>query len=199
MKWGAQIFNGGRASLAPPLATALIKCQYFHSALATQLEFLHYRQLASWYICFVWSLHSSIQCSCRMSIHSCCFCAQDGEKLWFWMYLRQISMLFQAVFLVFLRAQWLLRHKDLARVFDYDLYRRMPACFVYLCYHPRSHFTKLLTRALFFDLVTVHIFSFYVWPFAFMLQVTWIKNIVRSKRSHDFVCSHFTRAHPLEL
>jgi len=38
----------------------------------------------------------------------------------------------------------------LTRVFDYDLYRRTWACFVYLCHHPRSHFTKLLTRALFF-------------------------------------------------
>jgi len=26
-------------------------------------------------------------------------------------------------------------------------------------------------------LVTVHIFSFHVWPFAFMLQVTWVKQL----------------------
>jgi len=52
-----------------------------------------------------------------------------------------------AVFLVFLTAQWRDRHtgsSGLARVFDYDLYRRTRACFVYLCHHPRSHFTKLL-------------------------------------------------------
>jgi len=60
----------------------------------------------------------------------------------------------------------------LAHVFDYTLYRRMRACFVYLCHHPLSHFTNLLTRPLSLDLITVLIFSFHVWPFAFMLQVT---------------------------
>jgi len=34
------------------------------------------------------------------------------------------------------------------------------ACFIYLCHHRQSHFTKLLTRDLFnVGLVTVHIFS----------------------------------------
>jgi len=59
----------------------------------------------------------------------------------------------QAVFMVLLTAQWLLRHtisSGLVRVFDYDLYRRTQACFVCLCHHPLSHFTKLLDRALFF-------------------------------------------------
>jgi len=38
---------------------------------------------------------------------------------------------FQAVFMVFLTARWLLRHtgsSGLAHVFDYDLYRRTQAC-----------------------------------------------------------------------
>jgi len=64
---------------------------------------------------------------------------------------------------------------------------RKRACFVCLFHHPRSHFIKLLTRSLFFGschcsclgLVTVH-------------------NIVRSRRSHDFVRSRFTWAHSLE-
>ena len=55
-----------------------------------------------------------------------------------------------AVFLVFLTAQWLVRHTGEAQVFDYDLYLRTRACFVYLYHHPRSHFTKLFTWALFF-------------------------------------------------
>ena len=46
------------------------------------------------------------------------------------------------------------------------------ACFVCLCHHPRSHFTKLLTGIFSLGLVTIHIFSFHVWPFVFMLQVT---------------------------
>jgi len=64
-----------------------------------------------------------------------------------------------------------------ARILDYNLYRRRRACFVYLCHHPRSHFTKLLTLPLFWTLsvVTVHIFAFHVWPFGFMWQVSWIK------------------------
>jgi len=45
-------------------------------------------------------------------------------------------------------------------------------CFVYLCHHPRSYFTKLLTQAFLLGLVTVHIFLFHVWPFTIMLQVT---------------------------
>jgi len=44
----------------------------------------------------------------------------------------------------FLTAQWWLWYTDslgLARVFDYDIYWRTRACFVYLCHHSRSHFT----------------------------------------------------------
>ena len=97
-----------------------------------------------------------------MSIQSCYFCVQDVEKLWFWMCLRQVAYQccvifacsFCAELLVFLfsTAQWQLRHtgsSGWAWVFDYDSYRRTQACFVYLCHHPRSHSTKLLTRALF--------------------------------------------------
>ena len=71
-------------------------------------------------------------------------------------------------------------------------------CFVYLRHHPRSHFIKLLIRDLFLGLVTVHIISFYVWPFAFMLQVTRIKYIIRSRSFLDFVRSRLTRDHPSE-
>jgi len=59
--------------------------------------FLHWQhicgQLASCYVCFVLFLHSGIKCGCRMSIQSRYFCGQDEEKLWFWMCLRQVSML----------------------------------------------------------------------------------------------------------
>jgi len=52
-------------------------------------------------------------------------------------------------------AQWLLRHKGssgFARVFDYDLYWRTQACLLMFVPPPtvRSHFTKMLTRAIFF-------------------------------------------------
>ena len=39
------------------------------------------RQLASCCICFVLSLLSDIECSCRMSIQLCYVCVQDVEKL----------------------------------------------------------------------------------------------------------------------
>jgi len=57
----------------------------------------------------------------------------------------------QAVFLLFLVAQWQLRHTGslgLAGLLDYDLYWRMRTCFV--AHHPRSLFTTLLTRARFY-------------------------------------------------
>jgi len=78
------------------------------------------------------------------------------------------------------------------------LYRRTQACLIFLCHHRRSHFTKLLTRALLFGPVTVHIFSFHVWPFALMLQVTWIKQYHSSRCSLDFVRLGFTQADLLE-
>jgi len=49
------------------------------------------------------------------------------------------------------------------------------ALYIYLCHHPLSHFTKLLIGLSSSGLVTVHILSFHVWPFAFKLQVTRIK------------------------
>jgi len=62
--------------------------------------------------------------------------------------------LFKAVFLVFLTTQWLLRHtcsSGFARI-SIAIYigERKLACFVCLFHHPRSHLTKLLTRALLF-------------------------------------------------
>jgi len=86
--------------------------------------------------------------------------------------------IFSAVFLVFLTARWRLRYTeylDSARVFDYDLYLRRRACLLCIFVPSpkvRFHFSMLLIRALFFEHVTVHLFSFHVWPFTFMLQVT---------------------------
>ena len=61
---------------------------------------------------------------------------------------------FQAVFLVFLTAQWLLRIRAprASPEFSITIYigERKFACFVCLFHHPRSHFTELLTRALIF-------------------------------------------------
>ena len=91
-----------------------------------------------------------------MSIQSCYFSVQDVEKLWFWMRLRQVSMLCQFCLLscvlgVSNSPMAIPGSSRLTRVFDYDSYRRtQPACLVYLWQHPRSHFTKLLIRSLFF-------------------------------------------------
>jgi len=60
---------------------------------------------------------------------------------------------FQAVYLVFLTAQWRRWHTGAARVFNYDSCLRTRACLFCIFVPPtkgRSHFTKLLTRALFF-------------------------------------------------
>ena len=85
------------------------------------------------------------------------------------MCLKQVSMLchfclfLSCVLGVFNTRQWRLRHAGslgLARVFDYDLYRRMRACFVYLCHHPRSRSTKLLTQALFFGPCRLSLFIY---------------------------------------
>ena len=96
-----------------------------------------------------------------MSIQSCYFCVLDVEKLWFWMCIRQVSILchfsqfiLSCVLRVFnsavaTSAQRLL---GLSRVFDYDLYWRREselACCLYLYHQPRSHFTTLLTWVLF--------------------------------------------------
>jgi len=66
------------------------------------------------------------------------FCVQDVEKYGFECVLRQVSKLchfcptcFQAVFLLFLTAQWRFRYtgsSGLARFLDYDVYWRTQAC-----------------------------------------------------------------------
>jgi len=98
-------------------------------------------------------------------------------------------------------AQWQLRHPGSAWVFDYDVYtgERELVCFVCLFHHPRSHFTKLLTRPLFFWALSLFIY------FRSMSGLSrsccrWLEynNIVRSRRSLDFVRSCFIRAHSLE-
>jgi len=90
---------------------------------------------------------------------------------------------------VFSTAKWRLRHtgsSGLARVFDYDLCRRKRVCLLCIFMPPlkvRSRFTKLLTRAIFIGACYC---SYIFAPFAFMLEVTWIKNIVCSRRAHTF-------------
>ena len=96
-----------------------------------------------------------------MSIQSCYFCIQDVEKLWFWMCLRHVSMLchfclfFKAVFLVFLTAQWRLRHTG-SSGFSPSLRLRFiseNASLLCIFVSPPTvplHYTKLLTRDLFF-------------------------------------------------
>jgi len=78
------------------------------------------------------------------------------------------------MFLVFLTAQWRLRHTGspgLARVFHYDLNRRTRACllciFVPLPTVPLQYYVNSG-----YFLWVVHIFSLHDWLFAFMLQVT---------------------------
>jgi len=95
-----------------------------------------------------------MQLYCRMSIQSRYFCVHKCGKV---VCFKKVSMLCNfclfCCVLVFLTAQWRLRHMGSARVFNCDLYRRTRACLlctVYLCHHPRSHLTKLLTRSLFF-------------------------------------------------
>ena len=46
------------------------------------------------------------------------------------------------------------------------------------------------------SLATVDIYLVHVWSFAFMLHVPGSNNIVRSRRSLDFVCSCFIWTHP---
>ena len=108
---------------------------------------------------------------CRMcSIQSCYFCVLDVEMLWFWMCLRQVSILCH--FFLFLRcvlvvfnspvltlAHRLLGHSPSLRLWFILENASLLACFIYLCHHPPSHFTNLLTGALFIvALVTVHVF-----------------------------------------
>ena len=122
-----------------------------------------------------------------MSIQSCCFCAHDVEKLWFWMCLRQASMLchfwlFFKLFVVFLTAQWLLQHMGVAQVFDYDSYRRTQACFVH--YATTHGPTSLVVNSGSFRWA-LPLFLY------FRLGCRWSEenNIVPSERSLDFVHS----------
>jgi len=138
-----------------------------------------------------------------MSIQSCSFCVQDVEKLWHWMCLRQVSMLCHVcLFLSYVHGVFnspvATPHAGCSGLaeFSVTIYigERELVCFVFLCRHPWSHFTTLLTRALFFRL-------FIYFRSMFGLSRSWYrwhgsKTIVRSRRSLDFLRSHFTRAHP---
>jgi len=110
-------------------------------------------------------LHSGILCSCRMSIQSWYFCVQDEEKLWFLMCLRQESMLCH--FCLFFKNSVLGVFNNPVATPAYGLLGLGPnfrlrflsenasLLALYVCsttHGPNgpSHFTKLLTRALFF-------------------------------------------------
>ena len=84
---------------------------------------------------------------------------------------------------MFLTAQWRLRHTGSSD------------------FHPRSHFTKLLSRPLFFGPCQLSLFTYL--PSMSGLSRSCCRwhewnNIVRSRRSLDFVRSRVTRAHPSE-
>jgi len=77
---------------------------------------------------------------------------------------------FQTVLLVIFTAQWQMRHPGSAWLFDYNVYigERELACFVCLFHHSRSHFTKLLTRPLFFGPCHCsHMFVYFLSMFGF--------------------------------
>ena len=103
---------------------------------------------------------------------------------------------------MFLTTHRRLRHtgsSGSARVSDYGLYRRMRACFVYLCHHPRSHFTKFLNRPLFFGPCQLSLFI-YLRSMSGLSRscCRWPEYNVRSRRSLNFVRSCFIQAHPSE-
>ena len=77
------------------------------------------------------------------------------------------------------------------------LVERVLACFACLCYHLLP-WLRLLTLALSIGHCQCSYIFFSCWLSACNLQVTWIKNIVRSNGSLEYVRSLFTRAHPLE-
>jgi len=56
-----------------------------------------------------------------------------------------------------------------------DIAERELVCFVHLCHHPGPSSPSCFLGLFSFGVITVHIFSFHVWPFVSMLQVTWIK------------------------
>ena len=89
----------------------------------------------------------------------------------------------------------------LSRVFDYNLYQRTRACFVYLCLHPGSQFTILSTRPVFFGHCQLSLFIYLRSTSGLSLSCCrWpeLNNIVRSRPYLNFVRSSFTRAHPSE-
>jgi len=81
-------------------------------------------------------------------------------RLWFWLCLRQVSRLrnFCLFFQLFSWCFWQPSRDSGTRApraypessVTICIRERGLVCFVYLCHHPRSHFTKLLTRAVFF-------------------------------------------------
>jgi len=96
-----------------------------------------------------------------MSSQSCSFSVQDVETLWFWMRLIWDRYQCSVIFAWFLSSVLGVCNSPVATPahgllgFSLSLrlrflYRRTQACLIYLCHHRRSHFTKLLTRALLF-------------------------------------------------
>jgi len=98
-------------------------------------------------------------------------------------------------------AQWRLQHRGStgsARILDYDLYLKTRACLLCIFVPPRkgrSHFTKLLTRALFF--VPCHCSYIFVSCPGFHVHVAGDLNKTISFVA-DFVRLCFSRAHPSE-
>jgi len=81
-----------------------------------------------------------------------------------------------------------------------DIAERELVCFVHLCHHPGSQFTKLFTRAIFIR--RNHCSYIFVPRLAFRVHVAGDMNktisFVVDRRYLDFVRSCLTRAHPLE-
>ena len=142
-----------------------------------------------------------------MSIQSCYFCVQDEDKLWFWMCLRQVLTLCH--FCLFLccvldvfnspvvTAEHGLLGLNLSRWLRF-ISENASKLALYIC-ATTIGFTSLSCQLRVFSLglVTVHMFSFHVCPFAFILQVTWIKQY-HSQWAFSRLRSRFTRAQPLE-
>jgi len=99
--------------------------------------------------------------------------------------LYQVCLFFKAMFLVFSTAQWRLRHTgdrllELSRVFGNDLYRRTWTCLLCMFVPPPTVQLHYFVNSGSF-LWTVHIFSFHVWTFTFMLQavIAWLESMTR--------------------
>ena len=124
-------------------------------------------------------------------------------KVVIWMCLRLVSILWHFC-LFFKMCAWCFQQPSgnsgtrAYLEFSITIYigERELTCFAYLCHHPRSHFTKLLTRALFF--VPCHCSYIFVPCLAFCVHVAGDLNKTISfivGVSLDFVCSCFTQAH----